>query len=166
LASPPRPPPPPAQPHLGVFPLCATAKSEKKREEKERKKRRRGKEKGSGAPPRRHPGTSGREPRRCREELRAPLPRSAAPLERTLSTPTPRHGRRCGRSKGRLGRRELLRSAAVFIKPASTTPPPLCEHAAAPWPLFSLPELRTFVPPYEFVSSSPFCEPGFDLCLV
>jgi hypothetical protein len=123
---------PPAQPHLGVFPLCAAAKSEKQREEKQRKKRRRGKEKGSGAPPRRRPGTSGREPRRCREEPRAPLPKSATPLERTLSTPTPRHGRRCGRSRGRLGRRELLCSAAVFIKPASTTPPPLREHAAAP----------------------------------
>jgi hypothetical protein len=42
----------------------------------------------------------------------------------------------------------------------------LREHAAAPWPLFSLPELCTFAPPYEFVSSSPFCEPGFDPCLV
>jgi hypothetical protein len=42
----------------------------------------------------------------------------------------------------------------------------LREHTAAPWPLFSLPELCTFAPPYEFVSSSPFCEPGFDPCLV
>jgi hypothetical protein len=84
----------PAQPHLGVFPLCTAAKSEKQREGKQRKKRRRGKEKWSGAPPRRRPGTSGREPQRCHEEPRSPLPRSAAPLERMLSTPTPHHGRR------------------------------------------------------------------------